>query len=339
MTHLRLLPFILLLAIPGLARSQDAPVPGDGPRDVRLGLYVMDITEISDLDNTFRAELDFENQWHDPARAWTPINGETDPRTFLNERALEEVAKGWGPNLGVVNTSGDLPWTHLQLKIYSDGRAVLRGRINGLFRSYLDFHRFPFDSQALVLNVESNIWDTRELDLAPNPDRTGISSEVYLAEWNVTGIETSVSVYENGRRGVIRDRLRVEIGIERKSRFYVLKIIAPLVAIVFITSVVFWMRGEDLGRRAGISSTGMLTVIAYQFIVSAFLPRVAYLTVMDKIVLLTFLFISVTMLMNILASSGPFLASGRGERLDRVARLVYPVSYVAGLALLAIRAL
>ena len=109
----------------------------------------------------------------------------------------------------------------------------------------------------------------------------------------------------------------------------------PLVVIVALSWVVFWMDREALGRRAGISVTGILTVIAYQFIVAESLPRVAYLTAMDRMTLLSLLMIAATMCESILVDRIGQRDEGARSRIDAVCRWAFPLVYFGGLAIVA----
>jgi len=111
----------------------------------------------------------------------------------------------------------------------------------------------------------------------------------------------------------------------------------PILTLVVISWVVFWMSQETLARRAGVSSTTLLTVIAYQFIVSASLPRVAYLTIMDRLILFSFITIALTMVVNLVVNLSVTQSRGLGPRIDLICRYVFPTVYALGLMGMAIR--
>ena len=74
--------------------------------------------------------------------------------------------------------------------------------------------------------------------------------------------------------------------VERRHLFYVAKVIIPLVLIMAMSWVVFWMDPkEGGGAQIGISVTAILTLIAYTFAAGASLPKVPYLTRLDYFIL------------------------------------------------------
>ena len=62
------------------------------------------------------------------------------------------------------------------------------------------------------------------------------------------------------RDSVPFSQLVVRLDIVRKRTFYIWKVFAPLIGIVALSWVVFWMSEDALGRRAGVSATAMLTI-------------------------------------------------------------------------------
>ena len=109
------------------------------------------------------------------------------------------------------------------------------------------------------------------------------------------------------------------------------KVLVPLFSIVIMSWVVFWMSEERLARRASVSATGILTIIAFQFIIAESLPKVAYMTTMDRILLLSFITTAATMLINVIVASPRLQANGVASKIDRVCMRVFPAAFVVGL--------
>ena len=56
----------------------------------------------------------------------------------------------------------------------------------------------------------------------------------------------------------------------------------PLSIVVFMSWAVFWIDPAVAPARISLSATAVLTVFAYQFVLSNLLPRVSYLTRLDR---------------------------------------------------------
>ena len=77
----------------------------------------------------------------------------------------------------------------------------------------------------------------------------------------------------------------LEINAKRYVQFYFFKFIVPLILIVIMSWIVFWIVPTSYSTQISVSITSMLTLIAYQFLAVGSLPEVPYLTRMDMIML------------------------------------------------------
>ena len=125
---------------------------------------------------------------------------------------------------------------------------------------------------------------------------------------------------------------KVEVEVTREYGFYILKVGVPLVLIVVLSWAVFWMKDEPMAGRIRISSTGVLTIVAFQFAVGGNLPRVPYLTLLDRVMIVSFMLIAITVLQSILVAHYEERDVSRARRIDRVSRWVFPLLYVVLLA-------
>ena len=79
------------------------------------------------------------------------------------------------------------------------------------------------------------------------------------------------------------------------------------------------MDGSDLADRMAISFTGVLTSVAYQFIVAESLPRHIYNTFLDNFVLISFVMMALTIIENIGVSI--LLKQEKQEKEERFKRM------------------
>ena len=315
---------IVALACLGCGRAS-AQAEGFAPkREAEVGIYLVEITGLDERAGTLTAELDVVTRWQDPVRAWTVPADAPDRRLFLDDEAIAELRKGWWPALHAVNGIGGYDRGLLHLTIGADGTVTNRARLRLTLRAPLDFRRFPFDHQVLPVAIESVTEPAFRMSLAAAEDFAGFAEDFSLPEWRLDGMTIGHGVVERIQEKQPYERVTFLIAITRLTGFYIWKIMLPMVIIVMISWIVFWMSDDGLGRRAGVSSTGMLTIIAYQFVVSGSLPRFPYLTVMDRFALAALVFIAATMLVNLLGSR---CTPESRLRLDRGCRVTFPVAY------------
>lgn len=317
-----------LLVSPGpngaVALPDGAPVP------VRVGLYVVDISDINETSSTFGVDLEVVSEWKDDRLAFTG----TEAHTYVGERAEELRKTIWLPRISAVNGLGDLHFGGVTILVEPDGTVLFRARVEAQLRAPLDFHEFPFDRQVLPIVLESFAWDASELEIIPDPNHDGFDPAFQLPEWQIVDVRASSGIQSREGDGVSFSRMRFEIEVRRQTGYYLWKVLLPLVIVVLITWIVFYMSEEALGRRAGVSSTGVLTVIAYQFVVSSALPRVPYLTQMDLMTLCSVAIIGATMLVNLLVDRTRRSSPERARTIDRICRWLFPLLYFGLLALI-----
>ena len=108
--------------------------------------------------------------------------------------------------------------------------------------------------------------------------------------------------------------------------------------IVMLSWSVFWMDRSSLGDRINVSFIGILTVVAYQLVVSELLPRISYVTFMNGFLNISFATMVASVVINLVV--GALDQKGRsevGDRVDYRCRWIFPLTYF-GLVLLALGA-
>jgi len=320
------------------AHSEDSdggitPPPGSAPVPVQVGIYLIDITNIDETRNTFEVELDVLVRWTDTRLAFDPEAAGTDLRVHVGPEA-EKIFDGlWTAQIVLANPVGQMGIGARKVTVHADGRIEISAQVNSTLRTNLDYRRFPFDSQVLPIILESFAWNNREVELVTYLDRTGFAPEFALAEWDVEAIESRVEDVLRVRDAIPFSNLKFEIRIQRQSGYYLWKIFLTVIIIVSLTWVVFWMSDERLGRRAGVSSSGILTVIAYQFVTTSTLPRVSYLTVADRVMTVSIITIAATMVVSVFVDRIGFENQAAKLRIDRACRWIFPLAYLGMLGL------
>jgi hypothetical protein len=303
------------------------PPPGELPVPVTVGIYLVDITNIDETRNTFEVEMDAAVSWVDRRLAFDAEAAGTDRRIYVGAES-QKLHKGiWTAQIGVANPVGQLSVGQEKLTVFSDGRVDVVVRVGAVCKANLDYRRFPFDSQVLPINLESYAWNKEIVDLISDPGRTGFAPEFSLAEWQVEAVDRHEDQVLRVRDDIPFSNLVFEIRITRESGYYLWKIFLTVFIITCLTFVVFFMSDERLGRRAGISSSGILTVIAYQFVTTASLPKVSYLTVADLVMTISIITIAATMLVSIIVDRIDHAKIDLRARIDRTCRWAFPLIY------------
>lgn len=101
-----------------------------------------------------------------------------------------------------------------------------------------------------------------------------------------------------------------------------------MILLVSLTWSVFWMDNETLSNRVNITFIGILSVVAYYFVILENVPEVSYLTLIDAFIISTFLILAAgVVLIVIMESLGPEKKVQLGPKVDRACRWAFPLAY------------
>ena len=289
---------------------------------VDIGMYVYEIAHIDPAENTYVMEGFVDLVWCDP-RLRFEFN-ESDPfdqrtHVFLEKDAERELEHIWWPTLFFVNEVMPRRIENEEVIIYSDGTVEYREKFGVELSTNYDMTKFPFDTQILIAEIESFAWTSKDMIFHLEEDLVGFSSEFEVPEFNIEKVDEHLEVRMEPRDRYSFSELVAEVYVRRDPNYYITKVIIPLGLIVCISWAVFWMDGEDLADRMAISFTGVLTSVAYQFIVAESLPRHIYNTFLDNFVLISFVMMALTIIENIGVSM--LLKQEKKEKEERLVRM------------------
>jgi hypothetical protein len=98
---------------------------------------------------------------------------------------------------------------------------------------------------------------------------------------------------------------------------------------------IFWVDIDSLADRLNVAFVGVLTIVAYQFVVIDNMPRMSYLTLTDVILLISFVTMSLTIPQSLVIYG--LVRKGeeqRAQRIDHISRWAFPLGYMAMLVML-----
>jgi hypothetical protein len=318
-----------LLLAPALAAADEASLPpGERPVKVEAGFFLVNLSGVAEQSETFNADLYVSFRWRDPRLAFAG----TERRHFLEEAAVAQLERMWWPQIEFVNT-GDPDITNRALEISPDGSVEYEVGMTADFRADLDLRRFPFDEQVLEARIESFLWTEDEMVFAIDTKRIGFNPESTFEGLGVKRVFARVRTSELEGWGTAFSEFVATIEVERRANFYVWTVFAPVILIFLISCTVFVVHHENFHDRVGISLAALLACIATQFAISFNMPQISYLTVIDRIFLVTYACIALGVLVSTVQAS-VFRSDPEGvQRIDRVAGLGLPVLFFALFAL------
>ena len=316
------------------APSLTPPNPA-GATLVDLGLYINNIVAIQEVENTFQIEGFLESVWCDPRLAFPPDDVGEAPKVYLEANALALLERIWHPDLSFVNEVGGRSIENEELLVFAGGTVQYEEKFSVILATNFDLLKFPFDTQQLLVEIESFAWDANFLQFHIEERKVGFREEFELPTWQIQRVETAVVEVREVRDRAPFSEFRMTITVLRRYGYHLWKVLVPLALLVCISWAVFWMERDDLASRLGVAFTGILTVVAYQFVVTSGLPPVSYFTLTDSIITFSFVLMLLTVLENIYVNILLKQESeAAAERLDYFSRRGFPLLYGGGLIIL-----
>ena len=211
---------------------------------------------------------------------------------------------------------------------YGKGKLFTLKSDSGIaqFRQKFDFKDFPFDSQTLSIEIIPNQKSSPIPEISwpkGNASVTFVTPEKgpflglinyqnknILKEigWDIisTDIVSNVIIEENYYDPYLEEiypymqnSINLLIEIKRNSAHYVFKIIIPVFLILCVAWSVMWIPTYKLDARLTTSIVALLALIAYNFVFEGDIPKLEYLTDLDKFILLSYIFCCVPTFISI----------------------------------------
>src|SRR4029077_12308106 len=210
----------------------ERPASGNGPTQVSVGIWMVDISNIDSAQQTFTAEVAVVLRWKDSRLAHTG-NG-------VVRYPLEQV---WHPRVAIVNETSSVsrkfPDT---VEVEPDGTVNYRQRYAGAFTQPLRLRSFPFDRQGFHVRLVAVRYRPNEVQFVPDQDwidnglkqAGGIAPSITLPDWTIENWNTKSLSYALAP-GFEYSGYAFEFTASRNVQNYILKVIFPLVVIVLMS--------------------------------------------------------------------------------------------------------
>lgn len=319
------------------ANLRQHPTGGKTPVEVSVGLYITNLVDVDETRDSFEVAGYLTSRWNDPRLA-LPVDGAADDQVEPNATRAFQIEDIWTPPIEAVNSISHKRNSY-SLVVNRNGTVTYVESFDAVLSNLYALRRFPFDSQVLQLEFQPFLSSVTEVQFAPQALPTAISPDkhVELAAWHIQDLRylpekvTGDSVAPATRKALF------QIGIKRRSGFYVWKIILPLLMMTMIPGVVFWIDPKEFDWLLKVPLTMLLAIVAFEFAVVRDLPRIGYLTFLDVMFLASFAFCFLAILDITLV----YLLQKGGRRALAVkihcaGRWAYPLAYFGLLLFLAI---
>jgi hypothetical protein len=256
--------------------KKDCPVPDV----VRVGTFVNNVAALDLKTHSYEYDGYIWFKWCNP---------ELDPATtmeFVNPSEL------WGmmvtPN-------------YEEAEEFDDGTLYQVLRIQGRFSTKFPLYNYPFDRQHVGPVFEDSVHDAGTLVYALDEDGASINPELIMPGYtlgspSMTVGEASYPTRFGDPRSAASSRFAratIAVPIARPLVAQLTLLMVPVLSVIVCATLMFILDPRYVDARVDVGITSMLTIVALQMTYNQDLPDVGYLMFMDKIYLLSYLFVLV----------------------------------------------
>jgi len=302
--------------------EMERPTIWGEPTEVQIGIYIVDVDEVNSAEQNFSASVYYEARWKNP------LLRHKGPG--LMHRAVTEV---WNPRLTIIGQQNVWRSFPESVEIHPNGEVVYRQRVWGHFSQPLDLQEFPQDRQVLTIHIVAVGLKEKHVKMIPlvreGRESSGLAEKFSVPDFDVLSWRAEALPYVAFKGGPGTAGFQMQISVGRSPVYYVLKVIIPLCLIVIMSWLPRWINPEQIGTNIGVSTTSFLTLVAYLFAITVLLPRVSYVTRLDRFIFLSTLMVFAGLIHTVINST--MLSSKKKalmEQIDRWSRAVYPVILV-----------
>lgn len=289
-------------------------------------LHVRDITEVDAVKG--RVSLDFTLQLF-----WK------DPKLIGKKKSGIDWSKEWSPDVEIYNgVELAVEDVTTELKDATTGEVKQKLRYMGTLSNWMDLHDFPYDQDDFFILVRCKKFSIEDVEFAipknwKGEDAMGSSTAVGLMDWNVGVPTAEIQTMKRHTSDDLFSSLVVSTTIRRISGYYFWRLLLILYLIVTMAWTTFFLDPAAFEERLANNLTLFLSIVAFLFTISSDLPKVPYLTFMDKVITGNFLFL----FFSVMENYAVFMLikhdmQSYADTLDTIAIIAFPVIYILFLA-------
>jgi hypothetical protein len=306
-----------------IAETQKFAPTTERPAVVRVGITVRNLIAIDEVKETWQLAGLLESRWQDPRlrfhSKWAGAVFRDLPATL------------WKPDLEFANEVVPTNFRFVDFYALPDGTVEYAQAFTATLSTSLDLRRFPFDSQALPLIVQASGDDLDRTILKPDREHIALPKRSYvrLSQWSPLSVSDRMETVAGSASHA--SAVDFDLNVRRSPNSYVFKFIVPLLLLVIISWVTFWLSHEEFKTKDQLSSaiSTLLIIVAFNVTASLLLPKTEYVTYIDALLFACFIFVMISIATVV---GTHFVQAGRSQeaalRVRRLAGIALPVAFV-----------
>uniref|UniRef100_A0A3P8WC52 Gamma-aminobutyric acid type A receptor subunit alpha6a n=1 Tax=Cynoglossus semilaevis TaxID=244447 RepID=A0A3P8WC52_CYNSE len=303
------------------------PGSGGGVTEVKTDIFVTSFGPVSDVEMDYTMDMFFRQMWVDERLKFEgPIE-----ILRLNNLMVEKI---WTPDTFFRNSkksiSHNMTTPNKLFRIMQNGTVLYTMRLTISADCPMRLMDFPMDGHACPLRFGSYAYTSSEIIFTwrkgPVASVDCPKESMSLLQYDLVGQSLSSEIFK-ANTGHYSVQV-VHFHLQRKLGYYLIQTYIPLIMVVVLSQVSFWINKESVPARTVAGITTVLTMTTLSISARQSLPKVAYATAMDWFIAVCFAFVA-SALVEFAAVN--YFATRQANRLKKQnARLEKPELLVTG---------
>ena len=314
--------------------GQAQPTPNNPvfqqPIPVQIGLKIDQITNVDQKAENFSVVNTLQMEWQDPKLAFNPATCDCKYQS-MSISSFQKYADDHGtiwPEFVFFNQQGRRDIQNGLVVVFSDGRAIYYERSSVTLQAPdFDFRLYPFDIQTFFVRIRM-VFPDHLFTYTEMPGFTGMGDQLGEEEWVVQEQWTEIQSVDRS------SQFSFGFKADRHLMYYVVRIFVPVLLIIIVSWFTFFLK--DYSKRVDVASANLLIFVAFNFTISDALPHLGYATVLDLVLVTTFVITGLVVIFNVWLKR---LEISKKESIahviDKYSIWLYPIMYFAAFAAVA----
>lgn len=173
-------------------------------------------------------------------------------------------------------------------------------RIQANLNSPVDLKSFPFDKQKMQIIIEDKKSTVDEIEYVVDKEQSGIDDSIIFTGWDLDVYETTTRIHDYKIYDEQYSQYIFSVDISRIGVNAFLKTFLPVIFIMLIVIASFVLDPDKIATRLGMAGSSLVASVMFHISISNQLPPVGYLTFADKFMILTYLVILASFIIDII---------------------------------------
>ncbi len=172
-------------------------------------------------------------------------------------------------------------------------------RIQANLNSEVDLRRFPFDSQKIEMILEDKKNTIEKLVYHPLLEESGIDKSIAFTGWEIKGWKAEAGEHYYPVYNETYSQYKFSIDISRIAVNSFIKTFLPVIFILMVVLFSFLLDPDKLTTRIGMAGSSLVAAVMFHVSITNQIPAVGYLTFADKFMVLSYLVLLSSFVVNI----------------------------------------